>query len=106
MSAEAPQATPEDLAASNTRLQEELAASQAALAAATQPKAPKKPSKIGGWFKRASKAVWAAVASTDAVKTEKALAVLIITRLLLSAGAADGTVRLVQEILRATGVSN
>lgn len=86
-----------------TKLQQELAATQAALNAATAEK-PKKPSAIGGAFKRAGRAVWAAVASTDAVKKEKSLAVLIITRLLISAGAAEGTVKLVQAVLDSLGV--
>jgi hypothetical protein len=102
MSAKAPAATYEDLSSSNTRLQEQLVAAQAALEAATAQK-PKKPSAVGGALKRVGRAVWAAVASTDAVKQEKSLAVLIVTRLLISAGAAEGTVKLVQFILASLG---
>jgi len=105
MSAEAPVATPEDLAASNVRLQEQLAAAQAALAAATTPKAPKKPSRVGAFFKRLGKGLWAAVASTDAVKLEKSLAALIVARLLISIGASAGLVSLVGAILHALGVN-
>ena len=101
MSAEAQSAAPtlDDY----NRLKQQLEAAQAALDAATaQPQ--KKPNPVTTEVKKIGRALWAAVASTDAVKREKSLAVLIITRLLISAGAADGTVKLVQLILSGLGV--
>lgn len=55
------------------------------------------------YSKRVLRALWAAVASTDAVRAEKSLGVLIVTRLLISLGAADGLVTTVQEILNHLG---
>ncbi len=98
MSVNEPAAPAED----PTVLRQQLDAANAALAAATA-RPPKRPSKFKAAIARIGKGIWAAVASTDAVRQEKNLAVLIGTRLLISAGATDGLVKIVQAIVKAQG---
>lgn len=50
-------------------------------------------------LKKVGMAIAAALTSPEAVKQEKSLATLVITRALLAAGATDGLVRLVQSLL-------
>ena len=50
-------------------------------------------------LKQIGTAVVAALTSPEAVKQEKSLATLVVTRALLAAGATDGLVRLVQGLL-------
>lgn len=45
------------------------------------------------------RAVVAAVTSPEAVRAERSLAALVVTRILLAAGATDGLVRLVEQII-------
>lgn len=52
-------------------------------------------------LKQMGRAVVAAVTSPTAVKEEKSLAVLVLTRLLLAAGASEGIVQLVQLVVKA-----
>ncbi len=83
-------------------LQNQLAELQAKLAAKEAPK-PSKLAPAKNALKRVGKGLWAAVASTQAVKTEKSLVALIVTRLLLSAGAGTGLVELAKAVQRSTG---
>lgn len=50
-------------------------------------------------LKKIGAAIAAALTSPEAVKQEKSLAALVITRGLLAAGATDGLVRLIQGLL-------
>ncbi len=83
-------------------LRQQLDAANAALAAAVA-RPPRKPSRFKAVVSRIGRGIWAAVASTDAVRAEKNLAVLIATRLLISAGATDGLLKIVQAIIKAQG---
>lgn len=66
---------------------------------------PSRTSVAANAVKKVARGLWAAVASTDAVKQEKSLAATIIVRLAISAGAADGTVKLAQLLLKTAGWS-
>lgn len=50
-------------------------------------------------LKKVGTAIVAALTSPEAVKQEKSLAVLVITRVLLAAGATDGLIQLVKQLL-------
>lgn len=50
-------------------------------------------------LKKIGTAIVAALTSPEAVKQEKSLATLVITRALLAAGATDGLVRLIQSLV-------
>lgn len=65
--------------------------------------AARKPWEVTKWLKKIVKGVFAAFASTEAVKQEKSLAALVIVRIAISVGATAGTVGLVQSILSAAG---
>lgn len=58
---------------------------------------------VGAWYKRAWRGLVAAFGSTEAVKTEKSLGVLVGTRLLLSVGASAATIGTVHQILKQLG---
>lgn len=84
---------------------EDLQAEIVALRAAQTPKAPKTSSKFSVEVKKILQGIRAAFTSPDAVKAEKSLAALVITRLLLTVGASAATVSLAGAILHAVGVN-
>jgi hypothetical protein len=81
----------------------EIASLREQLAAASAPK-QKQPSKFKSAFTKTLAGIASAFTTPDAIKAEKSLAVIAITRLLLTIGATEGAVKLVQAILSTAGV--
>lgn len=99
----APAPDPRD--AQIAQLKTQLAAANEALSNALKPAKPSFGSKLKAKLAEIGNGLLAGVTSSAAVKAEKSLAALVVARLLLWAGAADGTVKLVQAILDAAGVT-
>jgi hypothetical protein len=78
----------------------QIAKLQAQLAQATA----KQPSKFKAGFTKFLAGIASAFTTPDAIKAEKSLAVIAITRILLAVGATEGAVKLVQAILSTAGV--
>lgn len=81
----------------------QIAGLQAEIAALTT-KRPKRTSRVNAKIAQIAKGVYAAFASTEAVRAEKSLAALVITRLLISVGATEGAVTLARVVLHQFGV--